>query len=479
MRVGWRKLGGDFMRALAGAALSAILVLPAAAQTRPDQIKFRELYKELVETNTTLSSGSCTLAAQRMGARLKAAGFPASDLHYFAVPENPKEGGLVAILPGRDPKAKAVLLLAHIDVVEARRADWTRDPFKLVEEAGYFYGRGTADMKAQAAVWVDMLARFKQEGFAHSRTLKLALTCGEETSYAFNGAAWLAKNRRQLIDAGIALNEGGGGRLDAAGKRLLLTVQAGEKFPQNYRLEVTNPGGHSSRPSPNNAIYRLSAGLTRIAAYQFPVRTTDATRAFFAAMGPQMDGKMGAAMIAFTKNPTDARAAATIATDPAYNAIIHTTCIPTLLDAGHANNALPQRATANINCRIFPGESVEQVRLRLARLVADPNIKVTTLEKRSEVPKAPPPLTPQVLKPVQDAAAKLWPGVPVAPIMLAGATDGAFLNPAGIPTYGITGMFSDPDGGGTHGLNERIRVRSLYEGRDFLTEVVKTFANQK
>ena len=477
------------MKALYAAALLAAVLpaiaLPVTAQEAPmgklrsDQVAFRALYKELVETNTTLSSGSCTLAAQRMGARLKAAGFAESDLHYFAVPENPKEGGLVAILPGSEPAAKAVLLLAHIDVVEAKRQDWTRDPFKLIEEGGYFYGRGTADMKAQAAVWVDMLIRFRQEGFKPRRTLKLALTCGEETSYAFNGAGWLAKNRRELIDAGIALNEGGGGRLDASGKRLILNIQAGEKFPQNYRLEVTNPGGHSSRPTPNNAIYRLAFGLTRIRAYQFPVKTTDATRAFFATMGTQADGKMGAAMTTFAKNPTDELAAKTIATDPGFNAMLHTTCIPTLLDAGHANNALPQRASANINCRIFPGTSVEQVRIKLAQLVADPQIKVTTLEKRSEVPKAPPPLTPDVMEPVKAAAAKIWPGLPIAPVMLAGASDGAFLNPAGIPTYGLSGMFGDPDGGGVHGLNERIRVRSLYEGRDFLTEVVKTYANQK
>jgi acetylornithine deacetylase/succinyl-diaminopimelate desuccinylase-like protein len=467
------------MRVFLTAALSAALVLPAVAQTRPDQQKFREIYKELVETNTTLSSGSCTLAAQRMGARLKTAGFPDRDLHYFSVPQNPKEGGLVAILPGTDPKAKAVLLLAHIDVVEAKREDWTRDPFKLVEENGYFYGRGVADMKAQAAVWVDMLARFKREGFAAPRTIKMALTCGEETSYAFNGAGWLAKNRRELIDAGIALNEGGGGRLDASGKRLLLNIQAGEKFPQNYRLEVINPGGHSSRPMPNNAIYRLAFGLTKISTYKFPVKITDATRAFFTAMGPQVGGKMGAAMTAFAKNPKDSAAADVIATDPSFNAMLHTTCIPTLLDAGHANNALPQRASANINCRIFPGESVEEVRAKLEQLVADSQIKATTLEKRSEVVKAPPPLTSQVLKPVQDAAAKIWPGVPLAPVMLAGATDGAFLNPAGIPTYGLSGMFGDPDGGFAHGLNERIRVRSVYEGRDFLTEVVKAYAQQK
>jgi len=469
------------MRTWVWAAVAASLALPALAQTapRPDQLKFRALYKELVETNTSLSSGSCTLAAQKMAAHLKAAGYPDSDLHLFSVKEHPKDGGLVAVLHGSDPGAKAVLLLGHVDVVEAKREDWTRDPFKLIEENGYFYGRGTSDMKGQSAVWVDMMIRFRQENFKPRRSVKLALTCGEETSYAFNGAGYLAAHERQLIDAGIALNEGAGGRLDASGKRLLLNIQAGEKFPQNYKLEVTNVGGHSSRPTPDNAIYHLAFGLTKISAYKFPVESNDATRQFFAAMGPLTGGKMGAAMSAFAKNPKDEAAAAVIAADPGHNAILHTTCIPTLLNAGHANNALPQRATANINCRIFPGTGIEQVRAKLQELVADPQIKVTTLEKRSDVPLSPTPLTPRVMDPIKAAAAKIWPGVAVAPVMLAGATDGAFLNPVGIPTYGLSGMFADPDGGGIHGLNERIRVRSLYEGRDFLTEVVRSYASQK
>jgi acetylornithine deacetylase/succinyl-diaminopimelate desuccinylase-like protein len=465
------------MRALLSAALAASLSLPAMAQTRPDQLRFRALYKELVETNTSLSAGSCTLAAERMAAHLRAAGYPDADLHPFSVPDHPKEGGLVAILHGSDPKAKAVLLLGHLDVVEARREDWTRDPFTLVEESGYFYGRGTADMKAQVAAWVDAMVRYKEEGFKPRRTIKMALTCGEETSTAFNGAGWLASHERALIDAEFALNEGGGGRLDASGKPLILTVQAAEKFPQNYKLEVTNPGGHSSRPVPNNAIYHLAAGLTKISAYQFPFQASDITRAYFGKMGPQVGGDMGAAMTAFSKG--DMKAAAVLAKDPSYNAVLHTTCIPTLLNAGHANNALPQRADANINCRIFPGTSVEDVRAKLQELVGDPEIKVTASDKRSEVPKGPQPLTPQIFKPVEALAAKMWPGVPVVPFMSAGATDGAFLTPAGIPTYGVSGMFGDPDGNGAHGLNERLRVKSVYDGRDFLYQIVKIYAQQK
>ena len=460
-------------------ALSSPSVPVGAQVLRPDQMRFREIYKELVETNTTLSSGSCTLAAERMAARLKVAGYPDADLHPFAVPDHPREGGLVAVLPGSDLNAKAILLLAHIDVVEARREDWTRDPFTLIEENGYFYGRGTADMKAQAATWVDTMIRLKQEGFAHRRAIKMALTCGEETATAFNGASYLATHERKLIDAEFALNEGGGGRLNESGKPLALTIQAGEKFPQDYQLEVTNPGGHSSRPTRNNAIYHLAGGLLKIQAYEFPIQTNDVTVPFFARMAPQVGGELGAAMAAFARNPQDAHAIAVLSADPGYNGIIHTTCIPTLLSAGHATNAQPQRADANVNCRIFPGTTAEQVRDKLTALVADPEIKVTISGKRSDVIKAPPPLTPRIMKPVESVAAEIWPGTPIVPLMSAGATDGAFLTPAGIPTYGLSGMFGDPDGNGTHGLNERIRVRSVYNGRDFLYEVVKTYANQQ
>jgi acetylornithine deacetylase/succinyl-diaminopimelate desuccinylase-like protein len=467
------------MRSLLCAALAASLTLPAAAQTGPGQARFRALYKELVETNTTLSAGDCTLLAHKMGAHLKEAGFTDADLHYFTADGHPKEGGLVARLPGSDPHAKAVLLLGHIDVVEARREDWTRDPFTLIEENGYFYGRGTADMKAQVAAWVDTMMRLKQEGFKNRRTLKMALTCGEETSTAFNGASWLSTHERDLIDAEFALNEGGGGRLDANGKPLMMTIQAAEKFPQNYQLEVTNPGGHSSRPMPDNAIYRLAAGLTKISAYAFPVQASDITRTYFAKMGPQRGGEVGAAMSAFAKDPNDQKAAAILQADPNSNAILHTTCVATLLSAGHANNALPQRADANINCRIFPGTTPEQVRATLQEVVADPAIKVTLADKRSEVPKGPQPINPRVFAPVEKLVAKMWPGIPVVPSMSAGATDGAFLTPVGIPTYGGSGMFGDPDGNGAHGLNERMRVKSAYDGRDFLYEVVKIYTNQK
>ncbi|HEY2356358.1 MAG TPA: M20/M25/M40 family metallo-hydrolase [Phenylobacterium sp.] len=463
-----------------GLALAVGAAGAASAQgaaRRPDQAEFRALYKELVETNTSLSAGSCTLAAERMAAHLKAAGFPDSDLHLFTAPDHPKEGGLVAVFPGRDPKAKAVLMLAHLDVVEAKREDWTRDPFTLVEENGFFYARGAADDKAMASVWVDTLARYKREGFKPRRTLKMALTCGEETSGAFNGAEYLAKNKRELIDAAFAVNEGGGGLLDANGKPVFLGIQVGEKLSQNYTLEVTNPGGHSSRPLPDNAIYHLAAALVRIEAYRFPVAFNDTTRDYFGKLSATQSPEDRAAIQAILKNPQDEAARATLEKDPDKNSILHTNCVATLLDAGHATNALPQRARANVNCRIFPGTSAGAVRQTLDQVIADAKVKVSIREVRND-PAPPPPLDPKILGPAEKLAAEMWPGVPQVRLMSAGATDGAFLTPVGIPTYGISGDFGDPDGDGVHGLNEHIRVKVLYDSRDYLYRLMKIYADQ-
>ncbi len=455
-----------------------------ATQARADgaggEPAFRALYRELVETNTTLSSGSCTLAAERMAARLKAAGLPDRDLHRIVAPDHPLEGGLVAVYPGSDPKAKAILLLAHIDVVEAKREDWTRDPFTLVEENGNFYARGAMDDKAEAAIWVDTLVRLSSAGTHPRHTLKLALTCGEETAGAFNGAEWLVNHERALIDAGFALNEGAFGELDAAGHKVLLQIQAGEKTAQNYRLEVTNRGGHSSRPVPDNAIYHLAAALTRIAGYTFPAQFTDGSRAYFSGMAKiqaaRGAGEVAAAMTALVRDPGDAQSIALVSSrDPSWNGMLRTTCVATMLDGGHATNALPQRARANINCRIFPGVDSEAVRRTLEQLVADPAVKVTTLETRGP-PAIAPPLTAAILAPMEKLAAATWPGVPVVPVLQPGATDGEFLNAAGIPTYGIEAVFVGPDLGNVHGLNEYVGVRSLLEGREFMYALVRAYA---
>ncbi len=388
----------------------------------------------------------------------------------------------MAVYPGRDAKRKAILLLAHLDVVEAKREDWTRDPFTLVEENGAFYARGAGDDKAEASIWVDLFIRYRTENFRPLRTLKLALTCGEETTGAFNGAEWLTQNRRELIDAGLALNEGASGELDAKGARVALDVEAGEKFVQNYRLEVTNPGGHSSRPVKDNAIYRLAAALLRIGAYQFPVQLNDVNRAYFTGMAKLQAAKgeteVANAMNAFLRNPADEKAIALVAgQNPTWNATLRTTCVATTLEAGHATNALPQRARANVNCRIFPGVSADVVRAKLEELVADPAVNVTTLETRGP-PTQSPPLTPAVLGPIERLASEFWPGVPVLPILQPGATDGEFTNAVGIPTYGVNPIFIGPDLGHIHGLNEYIRVQSLLEAREFLYRLVKVYAEQ-
>ena len=463
------------MRAI-GLAIAAAALAPGAAlaQERPDQKAFLALYKELVETNTTLSSGSCTQAAAQIGARLKAAGFADTALTPFSVPDHPREGGLVVVLPGSDAKAKPMLLLAHLDVVEAKREDWVRDPFTLIEEGGYYYARGTVDDKAQAAIWSDMLIRFKQDGYRPKRTIKLALTCGEETTFAWNGAQWLAANRPDLIAAEFALNEGGGGRYGPDGKRQVLAIQVGEKATQNYTLTATNKGGHSSQPVPDNAIYELADAVKAVQGYEFPIRFTDTTRAFFSAAAAAQPGEMGEAIRRLLANPQDKAADAIVSRDKAFHSTLRTTCVATLLNAGHAENALPQRATANVNCRIFPGETVEQTRDRLQALAGD-KVKVT-LNPPVRPLAVPPPLDPKIIDPAKRLAAKYFPGMPLVPLMSTGATDGIFLQAIGIPVYGAPGLFLDADGNGMHGLNERIRIDSLYTGRDYLTELVRAYA---
>jgi len=466
------------------AAAAAIWATNSRAQTaaptsvpRADTIAFRALYEELVETNTTLSEGSCTLAAQRMAARLTAAGYPDADVRVLWPEARPKDGALSAVLHGTDAHAKPLLLLAHIDVVEARRADWDRDPFTLVEENGYFYARGASDDKAEAAVWVDTLIRLKQQGFRPRRDIKLALTCGEETADTFNGVSWLLAEHPEVLQAGMALNEGAGGRLDADGNRVFLAVQAGEKIYQDYELRTTNPGGHSSRPSKDNAITHLSEALVRVGANDFPVELNPVTRSYFGAMAGLTPARADD-FRALAAN-ADAGAARRISdADPSWNSTMRTTCVATMISGGHAPNALPMNATANVNCRILPGHTVQEVQAELVRVVNDPKVAISLVgEPDPSTP--PPPLSDAVMGPIRAAAARQWPNVPILPTMSTGATDGRFTNAAGIPTYGLTGMFGDPDGGGVHGLNERIRVNSLYEGREFLFDVVKAYAMQR
>ena len=437
---------------------------------------FRDTYRELIEINTTLSAGDCTAAARAMAKRLTDAGLPAGDVQVIVPPEFPKQGNLVAVLKGSDPKRPPILLLAHIDVVEANRADWQRDPFKLVEENGYFYARGASDDKAMAAAFVDNLVRYRKEGFRPKRDIKLALTCGEETDTVFNGVRYLLQHHRPLIDAAFALNEGGRALLDEQGNRVTLGIQVGEKIYQDFALETTSPGGHSARPGDDNAITRLANGLVRLGPFKFPIAIGAVTQAYFAQTAKLTEGALGADLQAASQaNPDAAAVARVAAANPVWNAMMRTTCVATQVNAGHAPNALPQRAHANVNCRILPGQTVQDVRSTLVKVLADDTIQVTLAGDEGLAAPAP-PLTAEILEPARKVAAKLWPGVPLVPSLSTGATDGRFLNAAGLPTYGLTGMFMDPDGGGVHGLNERIRVRSLYEGRDFLYSVVKAYA---
>lgn len=460
------------MKTLAFALLVA-LSLPASAQA--DDALLRQVYQELVEINTTPSAGDCTVAVKAMAARLKAGGFRDDEMQLIVPPGGEKHGNLVARLRGSGA-LRPLLQLAHVDVVEARREDWTRDPFKLVEEDGYFYARGSSDDKSMAAVYVANMVRFRKEGLKPARDLILALTCGEETVPGpFNGVEYLLKHHRALIDAELALNEGGGGTLTAEGKPLFHRVQAGEKVFQSFQIEVVNKGGHSSVPVPDNAIYRLADGLARLARFSFPFRLSPVTRAYFEHLARTEKPAVAADIQAILRDPPDPDAQARLWQFSAvYNASVRTTCVATQLDAGHAINALPQRAKAHVNCRILPGERVDEVQATLERVLADTQIKVSPIGQAVEAPL--PPMKESLLEAIRAVNEEIWPGVPVILSLTAGATDGRFLNQGGIWTYGVTGLFHPPGGSNAHGLNERLRVRSLFEAAEFQYRLVKRLA---
>ena len=396
------------------------------------------------------------------------------------MPEHPKDGGLVAVYPGTNPNARPILLLAHLDVVEARREDWVRDPFTLIENGPYLFARGSFDDKAMAAIWTDTIARFAASHYRPRRTIKLALTCGEETSGAFNGANWLAQNKRALIDAAFAINEGGGGRTDgkplsAGGHLVVQTVQVGEKAYEDFTLTATNPGGHSSQPVRNNAIYAMADALTKVRDLEFPMEFNDTTRSYFREAGVARGGDMGQAMLALATNPANKGAEALVNTDKMLHSMLRTTCVATLISGGHALNALPQRVTANINCRMFPGRTAEETRNALVAAIANPAVNVEFRTPGKPVAMTP-PLDPAIIGPMRRLVAKYFPGVPFMPTMSTGATDGVYLEAVGIPTYGAPGLWGDPDSNGMHGLNERIEIASLLTGRDYLFDLVKAYA---
>jgi acetylornithine deacetylase/succinyl-diaminopimelate desuccinylase-like protein len=450
---------------LLGAASAAAAPPPIDAKTR--QLAF-DIYKQLIEINTTDSIGNNTTAAEAMAARLKAAGFPAADVQVLA--PDPRKGNLVARLHGTG-KEKPLLLLAHLDVVEAKRADWSLDPFVLTEKDGYYYGRGTSDDKAMAAIWIATVIRLKSEGFVPDRDLIVALTSDEETGN-FNGASWLIMEHRDLIDAAFALNEGGSGRLKD-GRRVFNGVGASEKVFVTFALETHNAGGHSSVPRKDNAIYQLAKGLVRLESYQFPVVLNEVTRAFFERMSTIEEGQTAADIKAVVSG--DAAAAARLSETPTYNNQLRTTCVATRLEGGHADNALPQSAKAIVNCRVLPGQSAEAVHDTIATVLADPGIEISWIEKAK--PSAPSPLTPVVLKPIADVTNEFWPGTPVLPLMSAGASDGLYLRNAGIPTYGVSGLFGEVSDNRAHGKDERVRIDSFYDSVQFLYVLVKRLSS--
>lgn len=461
-------------RTIAVLLSGTVLTMPLAAQAQslaPHQQLAKDIYKELMEINTVTATGDTLRAAEAMAARLKAGGY--SDGEVRVLSPGPRKGNLVARLRGTGAR-KPILLLAHIDVVEARREDWTTDPFKLVEQDGYFYGRGAGDNKFMAAAFVSALIRYKQEGFRPDRDIILALETDEEILDAnAMGIQWLLKNHRDLIDAEFALNEGAGLGLKN-GKPVRHGIQTSEKVSYSYRLEVKNPGGHSSLPTKDNAIYHLANGLARLGQYDFPINLNETTRAFFERSAALEEPGLGADMRSLTSAQPDPAALARLAALPFYNAIMRTTCVATLLEGGHAVNALPQTARASVNCRIMPGEPVEEVQKTLVRVLADERISVSGVG--TPVPSPPSPLNPEIMREVERLTQEFWPGTPVVPTMLAAATDGSFLRNAGIPTYGHSGRGGETSENRAHGKDERILIKSFFEGSEYLYRLVKALS---
>ena len=462
------------LRSIIALGLVSIAGVSLKAQTAltPDQTEAREIFRELVEINSSYKGGSTTPAAHAIAGRFLAAGFPASDVRVLG-PAGDKDSSVVVRMQGTSKTLKPILLIAHLDVVEALRSDWSLDPYKLTEQDGFFYGRGTSDIKDGAATLAAALLRMKRNHLVPQRTLILALTAGEEGGGGYNGMDWLLKNHRDLIDAAFSLNVDAGDPVIKDGKRLLRGVQTSEKLYQSFALEVTNKGGHSSLPTPDNAIAQLADAIGRVSRFHFPVRLTETTRAFFERLADIQTGQAASDMRAISRDPRDSASAAHLSMSPIFNAQLRTTCVPTMIEGGHAPNALPQRARAVVNCRIMPGETSAQIRAELVRVVADDSVHVTAINDGSAIPASPSPLTPEVMLPVEKVTRQLWPGVPVIPQMETGATDGAYLRAAGIPTYGVSGVFIDIDDIRAHGRDERIMVRSFYDGVEYIYALVR------
>jgi acetylornithine deacetylase/succinyl-diaminopimelate desuccinylase-like protein len=473
------------MHSILRGILAAFLAVPLSATALDDATKqlSRGIFQQLIEINTTDSVGSTTLAAEAMRKRLLLAGFPAKDVVILG--PNAHKGNLVVRLRG-SRKGKPILIIAHLDVVEAKRSDWTTDPFQFVEKDGFFYGRGTQDMKESDAIAVTTFIRYLKEGYKPNRDLILALTADEEGG-TFNGVKWLLQNHRDLIDAEYVLNPDAGGVTTDKGKPVDVEVEATEKLYADFQLTATNPGGHSSLPRVDNAIYEIADALGRLERAPFPFELNNVTRAWFEQVASSETPALAADIRAMLKTPPDAAAVARLSKNPRFNSTMRTTCVATRLSGGHADNALPQSAQALVNCRILPGHSSEEVRQDLLKVFADPKITLrykdpATAEYLDKAPDTkaflPPPLRPDVMNPLRAIAGKLWPGVPVIPEMETGASDSIYTIAAGLPSYGINGIAIDSDDVRAHGKDERLRVESYYTGVDFYYRFLKAITSE-
>ena len=454
--------------------LATMLCLPLAATgadlTAHERLA-RDILRELVEIDTTHANGDNTAAARAMARRLLDAGIAERDVRI--IEPAPRKGNLIARLRSPAPTARPILLLAHIDVVAANPEDWTVAPFEFLEQDGYYYGRGTSDDKDEAAIWIANMIRWHRDGYRPNRDIIVALTADEEGG-THNGVQYLLANHRNLVDAAFVINEGGGGAM-RDGKRIMNSVQAAEKVYQNYTLEVTNRGGHSSLPRPDNAINELARALVRIAGYEFPVKFNPVTTALFRQSAATLPPAAARLVDGLLADPPDPAAVAWFAQEPAYNARMRTTCVATQLEAGHAENALPQRARATVNCRILPGEPPAQVAATLERVIADPSVSVTPVQQAN--PSPPSPLTEEIMAPIMAITEEMWPGVVVVPTMSTGATDGLYFRQAGIPVYGVSGIFGDMDDVRAHGRDERISIESFFDGLEFLDRLARAYTS--
>jgi acetylornithine deacetylase/succinyl-diaminopimelate desuccinylase-like protein len=454
----------------------------ALAQTNPAaNQEARAIFEQLIEINTTDSVGNVTKAAEAMAKRLLDAGFPQSDV--MVAGPNERKNNLVVRYRGTGQRAP-ILFIGHLDVVEARREDWSMDPFTFIESDGFFYGRGTRDMKSGDAILVETFVRLKREGYQPARDLILALTADEEGG-DYNGIDWLLKEHKPWIDAQYCINLDGGEFEKLRGQRVLAGLQASEKVYADFQFQASNPGGHSSVPGTENAIYELAAALTKLEKFSFPVHINDVTRGYFLESASLTTGQLSADLRAAAKQPPEAAAIGHLSNMPYYNSLLRTTCVATMLTGGHAPNALPQMARATVNCRIFPGEDPEEVRRTLERVVNDAKLIVTIIDEKTSdghsipVLTVPPsPLLPEVVTAYTEALAAFWPGLPVVPTMSTGASDGKYLRIAGIPTFGIACMFFDMEDDRSHGKDERVGVQDFYDGVEFGYRFMKTLSSQ-